>query len=406
MQAVTDLDLAYLPIEDEAFAQDPFPHFAAARARHSWLAKCSFGYLVFDYGAIRDLMVHENRMVMGHNGITEIMGARHTPWGEFIAGSIQSQSGDTHKRLRMAVGPAFTPRQANLHRPLMREVISRLLDEWVPKGSFDFEEFAAYFPISVMCRMLGAEPTVIPKIREALEALGLAFSMDRKYLPMLQESVVMLDGFVRQHIAARRAGKRLGSETDLLDLLLKARADETLSEEELANLLIFLFAAGYDTSKNVITMIMHAMIDRPEIYARMAGDAPFCRKVMDETMRYFSPSAGTRLLVEDIVVRDVLLPKGIMIMIPWSVTGRGPDVVKDPEVLDPDRPEGTQHMAFGRGPKICLGQFIARAQIEEALPLIAQRIKNPRRAGPPGWRPFPGVWGIKGLPIAFEAGGV
>jgi cytochrome P450 len=51
---------------------------------------------------------------------------------------------------------------------------------------------------------------------------------------------------------------------------------------------------------------------------------------------------------------------------------------------------------------MCLGQFIARAQLEEGLHLIAQRITKPRSRGPVGWRPFPGVWGIRGLPIEFE----
>ena len=58
-------------------------------------------------------------------------------------------------------------------------------------------------------------------------------------------------------------------------------------------------------------------------------------------------------------------------------------------------------MAFGRGMHLCLGQFIARAQLEEGLHLIAQRLTQPRLTGTPGHRPFPGVWGFRGLPIEF-----
>jgi cytochrome P450 len=50
---------------------------------------------------------------------------------------------------------------------------------------------------------------------------------------------------------------------------------------------------------------------------------------------------------------------------------------------------------------MCLGQYIARAQLQEGLHLVAQRMKDPHMAGEMGWRPFPGVWGIKGLPIEF-----
>jgi cytochrome P450 len=51
---------------------------------------------------------------------------------------------------------------------------------------------------------------------------------------------------------------------------------------------------------------------------------------------------------------------------------------------------------------MCLGQFIARAQLQEGLHLIAQHMLRPQEVAAPGWRPFPGVWGIKGLPITFE----
>jgi cytochrome P450 len=57
---------------------------------------------------------------------------------------------------------------------------------------------------------------------------------------------------------------------------------------------------------------------------------------------------------------------------------------------------------FGLGAHICLGQYIAKAQLEEGLHLITQRITSVKSSGPAGWRPFPGTWGIKGLPIEFE----
>jgi cytochrome P450 len=79
-----------------------------------------------------------------------------------------------------------------------------------------------------------------------------------------------------------------------------------------------------------------------------------------------------------------------------------PAAAADPDRFDPDRAQVNRHLAFGRGMHICLGQYIARAQIEEGFHLIAQRLRNPRLAGDYGFRPFPGVWGLRGLPIAFE----
>jgi len=70
--------------------------------------------------------------------------------------------------------------------------------------------------------------------------------------------------------------------------------------------------------------------------------------------------------------------------------------------FDPDRSEKAPSQAFGRGMHICLGQFLALANVEEGIHAIARRIVNPRLAGPVEWRPFPGVWGIKALPVAFD----
>ena len=85
-----------------------------------------------------------------------------------------------------------------------------------------------------------------------------------------------------------------------------------------------------------------------------------------------------------------------------SVAGRDPHVAPDADRFDPLRDQKNRHIAFGRGQHMCLGQHIARAQIEEGLHQIARRIRNPRRTGPSGWRPFFGVWGMIGLPIAFD----
>jgi cytochrome P450 len=123
---------------------------------------------------------------------------------------------------------------------------------------------------------------------------------------------------------------------------------------------------------------------------------------MNETMRWHSPGSAMRHVEVDFVFRDVMFTEGSVILMPWSILGRDSTAVADPDVFDPDRPEGSPHLAFGAGPHICLGQFVAKAQIEEGLHLIAQRLRKPRIAGPYEWRPFPGVWGLRGLPIKFE----
>jgi cytochrome P450 len=401
MQRLTELSLPNLVMEDPKFAEDPFTQFTAARRKHPWLAKSTFGYVVTEYAAIKDLLGLDDRLRTAHEGVVDLMNAKGSAWGRFQLEQILARSGDAHKRIRSVLVPMFTPRAANQHRGLMREVVSRLLDEWAPKGAFDFEEFASYFPITVICSLIGASPDVIPQLRSSLEALGLSFNLIPHHLPALEKGVEVLETFVTQLVADRRSAQHRTEQPDLLDALIRANDSGDLSTDEIYNLLIFLFVAGYDTSKNVLTMIMHALLSRPDIYARCAEDLAYCRKVVEEGLRYQNPATIPRLLNEYLIYRDVLFPKDTMLFFPVGMAGRDPSAVPNQDEFLPERQQDNRHLAFGRGMHICLGQFIARAQIEEGLHLIAQRLTNPKLAGKIGHRPFPGVWGLRGLPIEF-----
>jgi len=400
---LTDLDLPFLPIEDPDFSLNPVERFISAREHHPWLARTTVGYILTEHAAMRDIMRNDKLMSIGFNEVVDYMGATGTPWGEFIKGTVQTQTGETHLRLRDALRSAFSPRMANRYREVMREQVNALLDEWLPRGGFDFELFASFYPISVMCRMIGMDTAIIPEIRSSLEALGLAMSMDRKFLPELQKSTVLLEDTARALLAERRSGMRRSAERDLLDIILEVRERGEMSEEELVNLLVFMFVGGYDTSKNVITLIMYLLLDKPDVYAKCGQSLEYTRRVMHETFRYHSPSTATRKAERDFEFRGVRFPAGTLILFPWGMSGRDETSVDDPHSFNPDRAGLRQsHFGFGMGAHICLGQFIGMAQVEEGFHVIARRIRNPRLIGEPRWRPFPGVWGIKGLPIAFD----
>jgi cytochrome P450 len=398
-----ELDLPFLAIEEPEFSVDPPARFAEARQHHPWLAKISLGYMLAEHAAMREIMANDASMVIGFNELVEHMGATGTPWGEFIKGTVQTQSGETHARLRNALRSAFSPRMANRYRETMREQVTLLLDEWLPQGQFDFEEFASFYPISVMCRMIGVSTEIIPRLHSSLEALGLAMSMDPKHLPELQRSTLLLEETARGVVADRRAGKRGSDEEDLLDMVLEARDSGGMSEDELINFVIFMFVGGYDTSKNVITLIMYTLLDKPEVYAKCAESLEYTRKAMHETFRFHSPATATRRVDAAFDFRGVHFPEGTLLMFPWGMSGRDATATDDPDSFDPDR-KGLRrsHFAFGIGSHICIGQFIGIAQIEEGFHLIAQRLKNPRLVGKLGWRPYPGTWGVAGLPIAFD----
>jgi cytochrome P450 len=403
MQLVTDLKLPYLPFDKPDFAADPLSFIEVARREHPWLAKCSVGYIVHEYNAMKDLYLMDDKLRISIDQVTEIMGAKGTPWGRFMEDQLIAAQGPRHTRIRNSVAASFTPRRINGLRSLMRGVVSRLLDEWAPKRAFDFTEFASNFPIRVMFGFMGASDEAFERIHTSLETQGLSYSMDPSLLPAMEEAYKVLWAFVDNLVNERR--KRVGpNEGQLLDDLLAANAAGQLNDVEVRELLIFLFAAAYDTSKNMTTLFVYQMLEHPEVWTRCAKDFTFCKKVVEEVFRHTSVSNVPRTVKHEVVYRDVVFPKDTVLILPLSVAGQDPMAFSDPKELRPERVHTNRHIAFGRGMHMCLGQHLARAQIEEGVHLMAQRITKPKLAGKVTWRRFPGAWGIESLPIEFEPG--
>jgi cytochrome P450 len=397
--SIHDLELQHLPIESRQFGIDPMPFVEQAQRQHSWLAASNLGHVVTEYRAMDEIMRLDNNLKMPGENIVDLMGARGTGWGRFAEDQMLARSGSEHARLRASVSTAFGPSSVKRMRPLMQTTVAALLDEWAPKGAFDFTEFAANFPIRIMFALIGTSTERLPAIISSLEIHGSSFNMEVEKMAIIEEAYQTLWSFVDDLIRERGQD---GARGDLLDSLISAKSTGTLNDTELRQILILLFAAGYDTSKNLLTLLMHSMIQVPDIWKRCAEDPAYCRKVVVEQLRHTSPSNTYRVVTRTFDYRDVQFPQGTMLVFPVSIAGRDPSVFSNPTIFDPDRPEKAATLAFGRGMHFCLGKFLAQANVEEGAHLIAQRITNPRLAGEPIWRGFPGVWGIRSLPIEFD----
>ena len=406
MKELGKLELYDLPMATPEFAADLYYFVEEARKVHPWIARCENGYCVFEYDAARELMWMDDKMRPSFDGVIDIMGAHGSPWGRFVGEQMIALPAREHRLLRDTFAARFTPRFANQMRPVMRETMEQLLNEWAPKERFDFEEFASYYPVAVLSQLVGGPVEAIPGLRESLETFGLSMSLIPELRPKLDEACLHMEAFCETLIDERIANPSAEGRLDLLDVLIEASSEGGISRRQLTDLLIFLYAAGYDTSKNVITYLMHTLMDRPDMYERCAQDLEYCRKAVEEMLRYYNPGTSMRFTDADFIYRDVHLPKDTMLFFPLSIVGRDPTVFDDPHYFDPERPIDLKHrqVAFGLGKHMCLGQHIARAQIQEGLHLITQRMRNPKRVGTSEVRPFYGIWGYRGLPIAFENG--
>jgi cytochrome P450 len=191
-------------------------------------------------------------------------------------------------------------------------------------------------------------------------------------------------------------------ENSLLDAIIAAKNRGDYDDVEARFMVLTVAVAGYDTSKNQLGMTMKLLLDRPEMYERCATDLAFCRKVSEESLRHSAIATPYREAAVDFDYGGFRFRKGDTIVLAPPLANRDPAVFASPSDFDPERENAGRHIAFGRGPHICIGQFIARNQMQEGLHLIAQRLRNPRLNGEVEWRPFLGAWGLKHLPIAFD----
>lgn len=400
---LTEMDLPVLHAETPEFAADPVPFVEDARRAHPWLARSNIGgYIVHGYEPARDIIGMDADTHPFYPGVAKFYDAEHTEWGRFISEMMNAVIGEKHHRLRKSVQSAFSPKVIGRYRGLMRQVISDLLDEWVPKGEFDFADFAANFPITVFCGLLGVSSDVVPRIRDALEAQTASVSLDRSLRTSILAAYEVLWDFADGAIKERE--KQGGGTDGLIDTMLAARAAGTIDDIEMRQNLIMFAAGGYDTSKNMLALLVHILMQRPDLWQRCAEDIGFCRKVVNEGLRHSGISTVYRSVAQDFDYRGVRFPAGTMLILMVSMAGRDPAYFADPHTFDPERANANQHVAFGRGEHFCIGMHLARAQIEEGLHLVTQRLRNPRLTGELAWRSYMGVWGLQMLPIAFDRG--
>jgi cytochrome P450 len=402
MPRVAELDLYDLPIGAQSFANDPDPYMIAAREKHPWLAKSPYGIVITEYSACGEILLMDDKLETPAAHIVEIMGGAGTNWARFEVECLIARDRADHDRIRSSVRIAFSPRAVLSHRERIQKVVLALLDEWAPKAHFDFEAFASRFPVAIMFGLIGVPLARIAEVKEWLEIVGQSFSLDRALFPQIRKGFDELwqfvDGVVKERVVS---GSR--NDPDLLDALIAAEGEGRITPTELRDLLLFLFVAGYDTSKNQLSHIMNLMLDRPEEWRRCATDRSFCDKVVDEALRHSGVATSYRNVGEDVECRGVTFPRGTMLIFPMGIVCRYSGPFENGLAFDPERTNANRHTAFSRGMHNCLGIHLARLQIAEGLHLIAQRLKNPRRDGELVWRLFPGVWGPKHLPIAFDA---
>ena len=395
------MEIPEIDINSPAFLEDPHSTYAEAR-RQSWIARFQDGYILLDYDDMKALLT-DPRCRTPNRDITKLAGVeKGSPFERWNDHFLFALDGEPHDRLRKIVAPAFTPREAYRFRPFMRDTMHRILDQIEGQSECDFTQVAAQYPITIMCRILGVDPADIERFEGWLISLANLFTLNKKVLEELNVTLAQLFDYVDELIDGRRApGKK---PDDLLQSLVELSTDgDSLSDEELRLLLINLLSGGYDTTKNQLIFIMKVLIDNPEQWHFLSENPDQVKPFIEEVIRYRNPvNTSLRVSNEDMEFRDIVIPKDTMLMLPLTFSGHDASKNEEPSEFRVDR-KMKLHLAFGQGVHFCLGYFMARALLEEALPIIVDRIRKPKPAGDaiiPSY--FMGLSSYTKLPISFQ----
>jgi cytochrome P450 len=209
-----------------------------------------------------------------------------------------------------------------------------------------------------------------------------------------------------RYVAAMIDQRRHQPADDLLSRLIAVEEQgDRMTTAELTMMTEAVLMAGTDTTRNQLACAVALFAQHPDQWKALADNPGLAAQAVEETMRHLGTVRSTlRVAAEDIDYRDVTFPAGTLIMIGLAAANHDPNQWPDPHTFDITRPgTGTPQMTFGAGIHYCLGASLARAELQEALPILAQRMPQLSLDGTIQWKPpTVGIWGPQHLPIAFQ----
>lgn len=288
----------------------------------------------------------------------------------------------------------------------MREVIDGLVDPVAPSGRAEFVgDVCEPYPIPIICELLGAPKQDWQLFSRLASDVLEIFSDDLpSKLDLVMAAQDELDAYSEALIASRRSVPR----DDLLtDLIAAEEAGDRLSTTELTSMVNAVIVGGTDTTRNQLGCSVWLLAQHPEQWSLLAERPELAPRAVEATMRYFGAVRETgRFASTDIEYKGVLFPAGTFMGMSLTSSNHDDRVFPDPDRFDitapaPDQPQ----LTFGSGIHYCLGASLARAELQEALPLLARRMLNLRLDGEVTWRPDGvGIFGPAHMPVTFDAG--
>ena len=383
----------------EAFRTDPHPVYAGLRERGPVHRVRPPGSRA-DYWAWLVVGYEEARAALGDSRLSKdgrkIGATFHDE--ELIGRHLLGSDPPEHTRLRGLVSRAFTMRRVEELRPRIQEITDDLLDAMLPSGRADLVESLSYpLPITVICELLGVPEMDRTEFRKLSSEVVAPTSPENSY-----DAVLRLGEYLTELIEDKRCA---GPSGDLLGDLIRTTAEDgdRLSAGELRGMAFLLLIAGHETTVNLITTGVHALLTHPDQLAALRADMSLIDGAVEEVLRFEGPveNATFRYAAEPLEIAGVPIDQGDPVMIGLTAADRDATRYPAPDRFDIRR-DTRGHVAFGHGIHYCLGAPLARLEARTALRSLLDRAPALALDGDPGdWLPGMLIRGLRTLPVRW-----
>ncbi len=298
--------------------------------------------------------------------------------GAFFDGLIiLAMDGEQHRRTRALLQPVFMPETVKEWKPEIDRVIrDEFLTPMVAEKKANLMDFGLYFPIRVMYALMGFPTDDAEKFKQYASwalALVAANQIDPEkakiYGPIAGQAVKSLYDAINQVVVKKRAEGTEGN--DLISRLINAEYEgRALDDHEVTTFVRSLLPAAGETTTRTFSSIMTLLLERPELLERVRNDRSLISKLIDETVRY-EPVATfkVRQASKDVEIGGVKVPKGALVQCMVISANRDEESFPDPDTFDIDR-KARPSLGFGFGPHMCIGQFVAKVELNSAINAI------------------------------------
>jgi cytochrome P450 len=285
-----------------------------------------------------------------------------------------------HDRLRRILSKAFVPRAISEREPVVRKLAKGLADDLRARAAAGqpidlVRDFTSPFPVSVIAGILGVPDELKDQLRlwnaatSVTGAAGLETAQPQNTMQSMYETLAEL-------IEARRRDRR----DDLFSALIDASEDDEqpLAPEELVGLCQLLWAAGNETTTNLLSNAAVVLQQQPALLALVREQPERLPAVVEELLRLESPvNCLARTTTTDVALHGETLRAGQVMMVMYAAANRDPRHFERPEAFDPDR-SPNDHVALSHGIHFCLGAHLARLEARIGLEVLGDLLASAR----------------------------